>query len=181
MRCFSRKITRRPPSLLTNATANVILSLPPSGAQMPTGPKTPPVSPAPTPAVLPTSSSSTPPTQLTPARGHLQRKVRMIAGWLLASFGFLFASNFLISGPRAFGLGMHAVVVGSICSGVGCAMGIWVLWKEYHNRPRKEGICPACDYDLRGLTSPRCPECGHPVALAPELPTEQRAKAEDNQ
>jgi hypothetical protein len=26
--------------------------------------------------------------------------------------------------------------------------------------------CPLCDYDLRGLTEPRCPECGYQFAWA---------------
>lgn len=39
----------------------------------------------------------------------------------------------------------------------GCAGG--VLLK--HNRPY-EGLCLHCGYNLRGLTSKRCPECGAP-------------------
>ncbi len=27
------------------------------------------------------------------------------------------------------------------------------------------GRCPACQYDFRGSTSPKCPECGLPVAI----------------
>ena len=30
-------------------------------------------------------------------------------------------------------------------------------------------LCPACDYDLRGISSPRCPECGLLIENAPPL------------
>ena len=30
---------------------------------------------------------------------------------------------------------------------------------------RRRGRCPRCGYSLRGLTEPRCPECGRPVTL----------------
>lgn len=32
--------------------------------------------------------------------------------------------------------------------------------------PREAVRCPLCDYDLRGLTEPRCPECGYRFAWA---------------
>jgi hypothetical protein len=36
-------------------------------------------------------------------------------------------------------------------------------------------LCPLCDYNLRGLADPRCPECGHqfdwPTVLDPKLQT----------
>ncbi|MCA9243967.1 MAG: hypothetical protein KDA32_08445 [Phycisphaerales bacterium] len=31
---------------------------------------------------------------------------------------------------------------------------VWRLWSN------KRGVCSACGYSLRGLTEPRCPECG---------------------
>jgi hypothetical protein len=37
---------------------------------------------------------------------------------------------------------------------------------------REDALCPLCDYDLRGLVEPRCPECGYrfewPMVLDPE-------------
>ena len=30
-----------------------------------------------------------------------------------------------------------------------------------HQAPEEQLICPLCDYDLRGLVDPRCPECGY--------------------
>jgi hypothetical protein len=32
------------------------------------------------------------------------------------------------------------------------------------DRPPKAGHCPACNYDLTGNTTGRCPECGCPFA-----------------
>lgn len=37
-----------------------------------------------------------------------------------------------------------------------------------------EAICPLCDYNLRGLTEPRCPECGYRFAWAEILDPELR-------
>lgn len=31
---------------------------------------------------------------------------------------------------------------------------------------RKRNRCPTCDYDLRGLTTPNCPECARPISAA---------------
>jgi uncharacterized RDD family membrane protein YckC len=43
-----------------------------------------------------------------------------------------------------------------------------VIWKRYANHPVFTGrlACEHCQYDLRGITSDRCPECGTP--LSPE-------------
>lgn len=30
----------------------------------------------------------------------------------------------------------------------------------------RDAICPVCRYDLRGVTTNRCPECGHALALS---------------
>lgn len=37
---------------------------------------------------------------------------------------------------------------------------------------KAKGRCPSCDYDLRGITGGRCPECG---ALAPTEPSRKNA------
>jgi hypothetical protein len=39
------------------------------------------------------------------------------------------------------------------------------------NRWHREGRCRKCGYDLRGLTSDRCPECGEPVHREVRTPT----------
>jgi hypothetical protein len=36
-----------------------------------------------------------------------------------------------------------------------------ITWLSTHDAP-----CPACKYNLRHLTEPRCPECGQPLSLA---------------
>ena len=56
------------------------------------------------------------------------------------------------------------------------AVGVTVLlfWLERRARPRK-GYCSACGYDLTGLQSGACPECGEAVVLTgvedPAAPT----------
>ena len=39
-------------------------------------------------------------------------------------------------------------------------------WRTH--RRRKLGLCVKCGYNLTGLTSPRCPECGTGFDLEPE-------------
>jgi hypothetical protein len=36
-------------------------------------------------------------------------------------------------------------------------------WGACRCRPPREGLCPKCDYDLRGVED-RCPECGETIA-----------------
>ncbi len=38
--------------------------------------------------------------------------------------------------------------------------GKWVIKVLFRGLGGKEGYCPHCDYDVRGITSNRCPECG---------------------
>ena len=38
-------------------------------------------------------------------------------------------------------------------------LGAWIL---YRNRKEIAGRCRSCGYNLRGLSEPRCPECGTP-------------------
>jgi len=38
---------------------------------------------------------------------------------------------------------------------------IGYIWRR--NRPAPAGLCPVCEYDLRGNISGRCPECGTSV------------------
>jgi O-antigen/teichoic acid export membrane protein len=41
-------------------------------------------------------------------------------------------------------------------------------WQRVRGRPRV-GCCPKCGYDLRGLTEPRCPECGTDCKVSTQL------------
>ncbi|HVZ93205.1 MAG TPA: hypothetical protein VG797_01720 [Phycisphaerales bacterium] len=43
------------------------------------------------------------------------------------------------------------------------------IWQP--RRARTLGLCSHCRYDLRGLTSPQCPECGNPSAPIDRAPT----------
>ena len=72
------------------------------------------------------------------------------------------ASSFLLIPLLAFGIPFALAVLNTILS----------VRKRRKHRLRKlkvrqasrlaAGICPYCEYDLRGLPEPRCPECGQP-------------------
>lgn len=47
-------------------------------------------------------------------------------------------------------------------------------WATLHEDVR----CPLCDYDLRGLTEPRCPECGYRFDLQFDRPIATAASAQ---
>jgi hypothetical protein len=54
---------------------------------------------------------------------------------------------------------------------IGCAglagLPVWLLRRDRRSRLRlRQGLCPACGYDLRGAAHERCPECGAAVADA---------------
>ncbi len=42
-----------------------------------------------------------------------------------------------------------------------------VWWTLHSRNARARACCPVCDYSLKGLTSPTCPECGHEVEKQP--------------
>lgn len=47
------------------------------------------------------------------------------------------------------------------------ALGPLLVWLYYRGvRRRMRGVCPACGYDLRGLSERRCPECGRAFTYA---------------
>ncbi len=65
---------------------------------------------------------------------------------------------------------------GSAVSGILVAQ--FLLWRYRSTREarRTAGTCPNCGYSLRGLTTPRCPECGEEFAgRVPVRPTSQAA------
>ncbi len=43
---------------------------------------------------------------------------------------------------------------------------VWRFWPK----PVKPGHCLNCDYNLTGLTEPRCPECGQPFEVKGDVP-----------
>ena len=46
------------------------------------------------------------------------------------------------------------------------AWGCYPFLPQYRRwRRRKMGLCTNCGYNLRGLTEPRCPECGKPFDM----------------
>jgi hypothetical protein len=49
-------------------------------------------------------------------------------------------------------------------------------WRKYRRRVRQwhidNRLCTRCEYDLRGIGSDRCPECGEPIPRSnPESPS----------
>ena len=44
-----------------------------------------------------------------------------------------------------------------------CAFGGWMLLNIMHVRGDWETRCRKCRYILRGISEPRCPECGTPI------------------
>ncbi len=47
-----------------------------------------------------------------------------------------------------------AVIVVTLC-------GAWPAGREQERQ--RQGLCVRCEYDLRGIGSARCPECGHAI------------------
>jgi hypothetical protein len=39
--------------------------------------------------------------------------------------------------------------------------------------------CVYCDYDIRGLRTPICPECGHPFSDSPTIPNHTSLETDD--
>lgn len=83
-----------------------------------------------------------------------------LAGWKDIAGADLQQSRLLWDGIAhdAFAL---ILVAALLCSFTG-----WPAWfaahpLSRHARRRARGLCPACGYDLRGIESDRCPECGN--------------------
>jgi len=49
--------------------------------------------------------------------------------------------------------------------GASLAAGVFPAWRRQRRRQR-EGRCPKCRYDIRGLST-TCPECGGPISPSP--------------
>lgn len=53
-----------------------------------------------------------------------------------------------------------ATVVLILCPVLGCARGVQGAWYRQQLLRLGRGHCPHCDYELLGLSIPKCPECG---------------------
>ena len=94
-------------------------------------------------------------------RAHLGLLISGAAIWFTFAAGFV-ALDLLVSRRLADrtpwqDVAGTAVVLGSVT----LALASLLLFILQHRRPPVlSGRCPGCDYDLRGLSEPRCPECG---------------------
>lgn len=85
----------------------------------------------------------------------------MLVGIILNKVLFPFASQF---GPSVWSLTNWTAEIRLLLQ---AALGFyflfggkWVVKVLFRGLGGKEGYCPHCDYDVRGLASNRCPECG---------------------
>ncbi|MBN1489922.1 MAG: hypothetical protein JXA69_08395 [Phycisphaerae bacterium] len=97
--------------------------------------------------------------------------VRKLFGWILS--GTLL--QLLATIPSHFIVTRRPGCLVGLLSGWGLVAGLFVLvwafgpgvailfWAE--TIKRRQGHCPGCGYDLRGLDRLRCPECGRPFTL----------------
>lgn len=60
-----------------------------------------------------------------------------------------------------FGDPTHATIMAVTFTGCSC-LG-WVLVTHTHTRGDDETRCRKCKYILRGISEPRCPECGERI------------------
>jgi hypothetical protein len=76
----------------------------------------------------------------------------------------------------------YVIGIGSGLAAMFCAFAVW-SWRSHRAARRRyrvaTGCCAACGYSLRGLPTPRCPECGTvsehpPPPAAPPDPDEPR-------
>jgi len=98
-----------------------------------------------------------------PAR--LAKPMAMI--WPIASIGFV--SWQLFDVPAEW----FGALVASVVFFVPGCVGFWLAarhhaqWLLDDAIDVRENVCENCGYSIRGLRSPRCPECGHDIRLSP--------------
>jgi len=91
---------------------------------------------------------------------HLDLRDRVLTGWLVG--GGLLGGAAAAAGPA----GMFAAII----LWHACAMTGFGVWKKREERRlRSQTTCPGCGFDIRGVSAPRCPECGHKI-YRPERP-----------
>jgi len=64
--------------------------------------------------------------------------------------------------PIGLGLLANTAILGLVAAVLGAGVG-W-LWRTRSRSRRRAGRCVGCGYDLVGIRSDRCPECGRPRA-----------------
>jgi hypothetical protein len=83
--------------------------------------------------------------------------VGMFMGLLL---GFFLAITGLLSGATALTLGTLIFLAAPPVA----LLAAWSVYRQATTAEReKTGLCPTCGYDLRGIVTERCPECGTPL------------------
>jgi hypothetical protein len=97
----------------------------------------------------------------------MRRLVRWVLAGSLLQLLATVPSHFIVSrrpgcfvGLMTFSGLMAGLYVLTWSFGPGIAL---LFWAEIRQRTR--GHCPACGYDLHGLSQPRCPECGRPFTF----------------
>jgi uncharacterized paraquat-inducible protein A len=83
--------------------------------------------------------------------------VAIVAGYIATSIG-------LIASHRWIHLAFIAVICGNAATVIFVCVRQFtdLLKRDTRNERRRQGRCPACDYDLRASKG-RCPECGMPI------------------
>ncbi|MCC6909891.1 MAG: hypothetical protein IT430_18300 [Phycisphaerales bacterium] len=89
------------------------------------------------------------------------------SGWLVRSIQYEeTAPGNTVYGESSFEVQSYGLMKALAASGV-LAVGFFVSWRVLIGRAvPSERTCDHCDYDLRGLTSSRCPECGTETAAS---------------
>jgi len=100
---------------------------------------------------------------LNPAMHALATKISMLTGRVTAMNGTGISMLFQVSTWTR-----DISVIAQIMVGLYFLLGgKWVIRILFRGLGGKDGLCPHCDYDVRGITTNRCPECGkliRPVA-----------------
>jgi len=92
-------------------------------------------------------------------RGGIQAcVVGMFMGLVL---GFFLAITGLLSGATALTLGTLIFLAAPPVA----LLAAWSVYRQATTSEReKTGLCPTCGYNLRGIVTERCPECGTPTS-----------------
>lgn len=114
------------------------------------------------------------------ARLRLPRWLKSVRARLLLSICFLaftacvflYSLTRLIAAPDWMGALVYAYVVGfSLIGGYSVCQSIATYWPYRANQympdeAEKLGLCPRCNYSMRGWSTPKCPECGMALGVS---------------